>query len=354
MRLQGLGANPFGSDNCPQTPTPTPTATPTATEDGGFCPAAFSAGDTVGQDSGTGTPCPAQQTQTAIAQLTPTATLTPLQELAQFGINVVGCDTTEISEILAGSRDTGLALQLQYGGASRSNSFFRVMFSTGRNRIDVECSDAPGYYCFTDNNVIAPVQSRILCYADVILTKYTVVHEYGHVFVGRTGGYVAGTGTFYGLVNIPIPPPTATQGFIADSNGLVVMGNRIDPTTTPPQMDWVRGNRGWGSAAVQSPSQPCSFQQNPYTVLDWEVTATPAQTQTVRERDEAAADMFLNWVYSKIGQGGFANADYRNITDCVSVAPTDASLPGDARRNYMETVVMPTLATYIPTSTPTP
>jgi hypothetical protein len=82
-------------------------------------------------------------------------------------------------------------------------------------------------------------------------------------------------------------------------------------------------------------------------------TATPGAL--LRERDEASADMFLNWVYREVGQGGFHNYSYFSITDCTTTPTPDFTAePGDARYNFMETIVMPTLATRVPTPTPTP
>jgi hypothetical protein len=131
------------------------------------------------------------------------------------------------------------------------------------------------------------------------------------------------------------------------------MGNRLDPINNTP--DWVRGQRGWGSTASTPPAAPCNFQQDAYTVSDWQVTATPGTTAQLHERDEAAADMFLNWVYREMGQGGFRNASYIGINSCgVTPTPDETSRPGDSRYNFMETIAMPTLATRVPTATPTP
>jgi hypothetical protein len=173
------------------------------------------------------------------------------------------------------------------------------------------------------------------------------VHEYGHVFTGRMGGLASGS-TYYGMISLP--PVT---GFIADSSGDFVLGNRTDPNSGNP--DWTRGQRGWGSAASTPPAIPCNFQQNAYTVNDWEASpvVTPPTIQT--ERDEAAADMFLNWVYSTAMQGGFHNYNYIGITTCgITPTPDFTRLPGDARYNFMVTVVMPTLSTRVPTPTIAP
>jgi len=85
------------------------------------------------------------------------------------------------------------------------------------------------------------------------------------------------------------------------------------------------------------------------------VTPTETPPAMQRERDEAAADMFLNWVYSVAapGLGGFRNDNYSGVTDCVTTPTPDLTRrPGDARNNFMSNIVMPTLATYVPTPTP--
>jgi hypothetical protein len=85
-------------------------------------------------------------------------------------------------------------------------------------------------------------------------------------------------------------------------------------------------------------------------VADWLAT----QNQRVEERDEAAADMFLNWVYRTIAAGGFQNTSWIGITTCATGTPQPIERPGDARNDYLNNVVLPTLATYVPTPTPTP
>lgn len=51
------------------------------------------------------------------------------------------------------------------------------------------------------------------------------------------------------------------------------------------------------------------------------------------EIEETAADMFLNWVYSTIGQGGFSNYDYPSAI--ATAVPTDVADAGDVRFAWM-------------------
>jgi len=102
------------------------------------------------------------------------------------------------------------------------------------------------------------------------------------------------------------------------------------PDATENDAEFYRGEQGWGST-VNSPGT-CgtaatdttgfsSFQQNPCQVFTWiELEITRAELQTAvqqagleqAELTEAAADMFLNWVYRTNGQGGFAGDEFGN------------------------------------------
>jgi hypothetical protein len=90
---------------------------------------------------------------------------------------------------------------------------------------------------------------------------------------------------------------------------------------------------------------PFPFQQNPCTFPNWETTAT--DVGRVAEIEEAAADMFLNWVYRTITNispllktevpgswSGYRNMDWRNNAEA-----NDDSYPGDARLEWMQIVM---------------
>lgn len=284
---------------------------------------------------------------------TPTATLTVDQQIEQYNVSLSGdWSADDRLELLKGLQATGQALSLQFGGGEYPDAFRRVMFQAGATSILFNRTTTNSYTCQTFNLPGGGLQARIDCDPNVSFTQYVAVHELGHVFEGRMGGTQLGA-TYYGLLKQP--PPT---GVVVDygNEGTppgIVFGNRLDPVNLTP--DWVRGNRGWGSAALPITSTYfCDFQQDPYSVQDWLVTATPGQPNQIREVDEAAADMFLNWVYSKIGSGGFQNTSWIGITSCVTGTPQPTERPGDTRDNFMNNVVMPTIATYVPTPTPTP
>jgi hypothetical protein len=342
-----------------QTPTPTfiPSLTPSPTAP--FCPA----GGSLQALSGTTTPCP---TPDLLLECQSNVTQDVSDQLELFGIvleNQTTWSLAEIQQLCLGVVKTGQALQRQYGGSQPDHTFRRVLIAPGRSQIAFARVLTGQPFCVTDNNVAAPLQSRVTCFGPqppqsnaLQFVQYTAVHELGHVFVGRTGGFQAGS-TYFGLIDVPpLTNAIATGTIVADpvlrdNLNQPVMGAFIDANDNT---DWVRGGRGWGSPASTPPVAPCNFQQNAFTVTD--VNASPDDKS--RERDEAAADMFLNWVYSEIGEDGFTDNDWRNISNCSATPPPTPTgtppAPGAARYNYMETVVFPTLATLFPTMTSTP
>jgi len=144
----------------------------------------------------------------------------------------------------------------------------------------------------------------------------------------------------------------------------------IDPVLAPTQTDpyWTRGERGWGSgpAAVtrdgnNNPTTPLltNFQQNP---------AFSYRAKDDLEVTEAAADMFLNWVYRVQTWGvvvppsipnsctlnpipspdtwsgeGFLNRNWVNLVSSVGTSlegGLDPRLPGDVRYREMHQIVL--------------
>jgi hypothetical protein len=88
-------------------------------------------------------------------------------------------------------------------------------------------------------------------------------------------------------------------------------------------------------AAIWMPNAtPFPFQQNPCTFPNWETTAT--DVGRVAEIEEAAADMFLSWVYFKTsnGQSGFMDSSWRGAS-CYANGCSDSTEPGQARANWM-------------------
>lgn len=274
----------------------------------------------------------------------------------------------EFAMIEAGVSKTALALQAQFGGATPQDAFRRVMIATGSTRIIFNTNGTSGTYCET-SSPFANVQAQITCYNGNILSEYTVVHELGHVFSKRfatsaSSGTPGNAGAYFNAIDLI--PLSTNPGVLNDSRGLTVMGQFPSGQGTN---QWVRGRRGWGSPASTPPAVPCSFQQNALVFHDYDMpTAMPGATAVspsearTYEREEAGADMFLNWAYSKINQGGFLNADWSTIYACSALVPPTPTMagtvtpydPGDTRSRFMNTNGMPSLVTRIPTMTPTP
>ena len=132
-----------------------------------------------------------------------------------------------------------------------------------------------------------------------LVTEYAVVHELGHVLDIRSGnqlrGFIGDTNLFLGDCNITPEFPEGERVMGVVSGGV-----------------WLRGQRGWGSTQPDSGDgqEISQFQQNPYD-----------QTNHV----EAAADMFLNWVYRRTTDAAPTNipTNFDPISDAAP-APADA------------------------------
>ncbi|MDZ4767435.1 MAG: hypothetical protein SGI73_23090 [Chloroflexota bacterium] len=129
-----------------------------------------------------------------------------------------------------------------------------------------------------------------------------------------------------------------TTNQIEDEDGSVVMGNISICNNA-----WLRGERGWGSgpgstyATVNTETSNCNpstkiftnFQQNPMPY----VNNTDANQST-------GSDMFLNWVYSTVGRGGFSNRSWNPVNSCnTTVGCSDASNPGRQRLIWMNGIM---------------
>jgi hypothetical protein len=161
-----------------------------------------------------------------------------------------------------------------------------------------------------------------------------------------------------------------------------VMGRRSYPIAIGPTPDWQRSDvvvdNGWGSAALwdqtsysvyefptppppaptqfplrvprigpcgegaptyftPAPGTPFPFQQNPCTFPDWE--APDPMLGGIVEVEEAAADMFLNWVYWKNYGTAFLDTLWRfdrSNGNCYPNGCTDPHGSGQARAEWMD------------------
>ncbi len=245
----------------------------------------------------------------------------------------------ELQEMVLAVEDTGYAFQ-QFTGRDPEEVFQEVMGISDPETnyllfIRTEASPDRRGFCETVAGGIK--HNFIYCYADlaafdgqswnpVVYLRYVLVHELGHVFDYRSGqalrDFVAATdGAYHGAAT--------SEYIITDNDPLhnVVMGKQYDYDARIVQ--WLRGPRGWGS----NPHHTTEYQQHPdVSTEDWTTRCL-----------EAAADMFLNWIY-RYRTTGFLNITWSSgdmspiNTPCSSLNQgcPDNSQPGDVRFNWME------------------
>ena len=317
--------------------------------------------------------------------------------LADFGIVLEGTwSPFESIDILEAARNTGAALLAAGVTADNAVEAFRVVME-GKNEVNewrqirLYRSALSGVYCDTTSLSDGEYSASIACHPNVAITQYTIVHEFGHVFDGHTGG------AFRELVEDP--DREASSNRLNNLNGELVFGVRGYLLIGGAELDWQRSDidfdNGWGSAALwneqsywgpyevlntlPTPSisqrlipkigpcgagqpiptaistyatpdaSPFNFQQNPCTYPDWEATLG-----LTLETYEAAGDMFLNWVYWKnygppslmpIGiptPSGFGDTFWRvdqSYNNCYPTGCSDSGLSGQARGSWMDQVM---------------
>jgi hypothetical protein len=274
---------------------------------------------------------------------------TPAQELAFYGVTLAGSWTTpQLTAIVEAVRDTAIALAVQstFNSASTDDSprdtFRRVMTLARPNSTDsgiefnyTGSTSTP--YCIT-NKSASPLEARITCGGGFTITKYTLVHELGHVFVDRAS-------SFYTQLE-----SAAVRDANPNNNGphAVFGGGFTDRTGAS---DWRRGERGWGSPRAQIgrcdgsipvPTPilaPSDFQQNPCDIVDSQYPFAQNGPLRVTEIEEAAADMFLNWVYKAQGNGGFLNRDWSGCLPAGCDDLVTGDVTGDTRMNWMSSTL---------------
>jgi predicted outer membrane repeat protein len=265
--------------------------------------------------------------------------------LADYGVEAVGFSTAQQQEILNSVSNAAKAIALQAGLANPIDAFKRLMINDPlKTTIRFVLTSQAGSGCGTDNNVAPPLQAVISCNANTTMTQYTAVHELGHVLVGRTGGYIGGSTTYFGRMQLPFPNPSATSCPKAAAGPLVDIGCTkiiFGPRLQDGVIDWARGERGWGSQTLPLPN-PSNFQQNPFAVVD----ANATQDDKNKEIDEAAADMFLNWVYKKLGQGGFQDTSWIGTCNDTPIGCPDEGTSGTVRSNWMNDTLTYLISAY--------
>lgn len=347
---------------------------------------------------------PPQPTMPPTPTLTPTPTASVTDELLKYGVYVI-IDPTVITvattraqlqaqmetEILIGVQVMDTAFGNFFTGPSMQGRYtpFNMVFRSDQER-DANNDRVPFDVPEVDDNIVivflfttrpadAPCRAEIgishfppnvtlpailagknirygiacstaLAQATPGFSHYTAVHELGHSFTATTGATntcwegsdVANCDrerySFHEHINSPRWPLNNTQDRIVvplGTNFRFVMGR--DPVTNL----WDRGLEGWGSPVTPFNNPPvfsaCYFQQN--------LTNIP---------NEAAADMFLNWIYetadNAFGQtvNGNPYVGFEDIAWSIGdPCPLSASSPsnlrtfttGQARFDYMNTVM---------------
>ncbi|MBK9124672.1 MAG: hypothetical protein IPM16_16350 [Chloroflexi bacterium] len=332
-------------------------------------------------------PCGTRGRQLCIP--TPTPTGTPNYSLADFGIIVTGnWSQAERDLILSAAIKTGDALSAMGVAANPVDAFREVLqgesSSGGWRSLVFSRADLTPNGCKTSKTPDNPSYSaNIQCDPLVSLIEHTVVHEFGHVLVSTTT--VNGVSDFRNAVEHPGGSGTPLR---APSGGFV-MGPRTLIVNGPNLGDWQRSDyildSGWGSGARWSPNLydeypappvpaptptlfpiripkigPCgegapsdlympietphTFQQNPCTFSD---STSLTDEGLAAEIEEAAADMFLNWVYWKLNPTeGFKDLRWRyqsytssNICDALSGCP-DPDNSGQVRAAWMDETLL--------------
>lgn len=320
--------------------------------------------------------------------------------LEDFGIEFVATvgswTDPEKAEVLTAAILTGQALaQMGAGDGDPVQAFREVMQGMNGSgeawrRIKVARSSTLNGGCSTIKKgtvALDPDYSAAIdCAFGLNMTQYTAVHELGHVFVGRTTP--TGQQSAY---RERVRQPNGAGTALFTPSGTFLMGPRTLNIRSGQLSDWQRSDflldQGWGSAAQWNrsgvpssywdeypgvavtpltptrypiqiprigpcdPAVPISFppligtpfhyQQNPCTYSDERAPGLDY------EIEEAAADMFLNWVYWKISPGvaGFLDNRWRRSTiqssiDCYPNGCSDNELPGQSRGTWMNTVMV--------------
>ena len=221
---------------------------------------------------------------------TPTPTPTPtvsqqiIQDLAtKYKVVIVNPNNwtlLQLQELQIGVQKTAEALKSFVIEKEPTDSraaevvFRNIMIGATDNEVDVDI-DTSAVNCTTNQDTTVPITARITCYPGA--SRFTFIHEFGHVFSKRTGKQQSGITSFYGLVEFPVPAGGSRRRITTFKNKILVFGefswsvtsvpsNPLPPAPTPtpqpgtPLTDWTRGANGWGSGAdVLPPPKPADI-----------------------------------------------------------------------------------------------
>lgn len=266
--------------------------------------------------------------------------------MRDYGIinGIVGGSGADRSGVLASVTMIGEAFRLQAGISHASNHdprsvFQRVMRIDSRGEILVR--RASRVNCIAENSTTP----RIIECGVPVMTEYILTHEFGHLFNNQ-----ADQNGNMSLMEYVDTTRTSTTALL-DGVNQIVMGPIL---ACPLGNNWLRGERGWGSgpgSTYGSNPNLCAPQAKNFT--DFQQNPAPYATPNApgsESSDETAADMFLNWVYRRIGRQagvvspeieGFLNRSWSVPSGChvQSAGCPDSTNPGDARMTWMNTVM---------------
>ncbi len=173
-----------------------------------------------------------------------------------------------------------------------------------------------------------PAPKMIICNGTFTVSAYTMVHEFGHLFDYASNNYNS-TDALSLNERVELTDFNATTGEYAslyDCEGDVVLGY------VPFTGLWSRGERGWGSGPRRKPDGSAllsNFQQN-----------------SDNNYTEAAADMFLNYVYRSNQAGG------RGDVACTN--PVAWNGPAFLNQSWLDMNGIPTTSNTPTSGTPDP
>jgi hypothetical protein len=203
---------------------------------------------------------------------------------------------------------------------------------------------------------------------NLIVTEYTVVHELGHIFDNRSQtNSQPGVSVAMGLTSGGVVIQDCTSALIR------VFGEYDPLVSQNPDPYWTRGEGGWGSGpsfrrttATPVPPPAPTATLLPLLTTYQQNARFDFRAKTNDEIYEAAADMFLNWVYRSntdanypppaftnacpsplptpnptLTWNGFQNREWRGqISNSPTVGNLDTGLSGNVRYYWMHSTVL--------------
>jgi len=123
--------------------------------------------------------------------------------------------------------------------------------------------------------------------------------------------------TSYSIFQFDSPPPPTPTSYPVQIPRIGPCGDGAPTYFTPP------------------PGTPFPFQQNPCTFASWEAISSLGN---IAEIEEAATDMFLNWVFWKTQGSAFFDVIWRS-SSCYPNGCQDVGLSGLVRSEWMNSTV---------------